>query len=328
MTQPASGPMPSDDAHRQARAWLRLFASSSVTEVDAQAFRRWLDADPAHKAAFNEVKQRWAVMKPAAGESLRAQPDLMASVAKSRVSRPQRRAFLGAVMGAAAVTGVAVLHPSASRWIGLDGWGADDRTAVGEQRTVMLAQQATVTLNTQTSIRRRHEGGGVVGIDLLSGEAAIDLLREDTRFSVTAGVGSATAQAGKFEVRYLADKICVTCLEGTVQVVHPTGQRSLGAHQQAIYDGKAISGVANVAPASVAAWRRGEIVFDRVRLADVLLEINRYRHGRVVLMNDAAQDKRVTGRFQIASLDDALSQLVSTFDLNARALPGGLLFLS
>jgi transmembrane sensor len=47
-----------------------------------------------------------------------------------------------------------------------------------------------------------------------------------------------------------------------------------------------------------------------------------------MLMNDAVRDNQVTGRFRIASLDAALSQLENTFDLNARSLPGGLLLLS
>lgn len=60
----------------------------------------------------------------------------------------------------------------------------------------------------------------------------------------------------------------------------------------------------------------------------MLSEINRYRPGRVVLMNQAVQNGPVSGRFLIASLDSALAQLQQMFDLHARRLPGGVLVLS
>lgn len=320
---------PTDDIRRQARAWLRLLASTTVTEVDAQAFRRWLDARASHKVAFNEVKHQWTVMRPAAGEYLRTRPDAMPSRSGAgRARQPSRRVFLGAAMGTAAVAAVAVALPPGGRWPSFTEWGADDRTVVGEQRIVTLAQRATVTLNTQTSIRRQSAHGQVVGFDLLAGEAAIDLLASESPFSVAAGAGTATARSGQFEVRFINGKVCVTCLSGGVRVAHPAGRRALTANQQMIYDSQAVSGIATVEPSATTAWRRGEIVFDQTRLSDVLVEINRYRSGRVMLMNAAARDNRVTGRFMIASLDAALAQLVNTFDLSARSLPGGLLLLS
>jgi transmembrane sensor len=319
----------SDALHQQARAWLRLLASANVTATDAEAFKRWLNTSTAHKAAFNEVKHRWAVMKPATGEYLRTRSG--AAAAHERTLRGPyfgRRAFLGAAVGAAAAAGVAVMYPPAGLWPSPAEWGADDRTAVGEQRTLTLAQGASVMLNTQTSIRRRTTDGQTSGIDLLTGEAAIDLPARRERFSVAAGAGRSVAESGRFEVRRLDGKVCVTCIEGSVQVEHPAGVRMLLARQQTVYDAVSVSGIANVEPADVSAWRRGQLVFNQARLVDVVAEINRYRSGRVVLMNDAARDNRVTGRFRIATLDAALSQLENTFDLNARSLPGGLLLLS
>ncbi|MCR6475154.1 DUF4880 domain-containing protein [Variovorax sp. ZS18.2.2] len=324
---------PSDALPAEARAWLRLLASGDVKASDAEAFKRWLHSSEAHRAAFNEAKQRWAAMKPLAGEFLRTRPAAAATHERALQGGRNfgRRAFLGAAASAAAmagVAGVAVVNSPGGLWPALGDGGADDRTAVGEQRALALAPRIQVTLNTQTRIRRESAAGQLTGIDLLSGEAAVDLLAEGGAFGVAAGTGRSLAHAGRFEVRHLEGKVCVTCIEGTVRIEHPAGVRALLAGQQAVYDAQSLSGIARVALENVSAWRRGELVFEQTRLAEVLAEINRYRAGRVLLMNSAAGDKRVSGRFRLASLDSALSQLEHTFGLRQRSLPGGLLLLS
>ncbi len=55
-------------------------------------------------------------------------------------------------------------------------------------------------------------------------------------FSVIAGAGRSLAESGRFEIRYLDGKVCVTCLEGSLRVEHPAGFRALQARQQMVYD--------------------------------------------------------------------------------------------
>jgi transmembrane sensor len=342
MNTPNDSGRPSDALQQEAQVWLRRMTSGEVTQWDAQAFRRWQSASPLHRSAFDEAKRQWQAMKPAIGILLAA--DSSASKqGKSALPRRQRerRAFLGAAIGAAAAAGAAaVVYPPFGLWPSVGEWNADYRTATGEQRTIALGDAVDVAMNTQTSIRRQMTGAQLVGVDLVAGEAAIDLRRAGKSFSVTAGVGRSIAesapsaqsaqskQSTRFEVRNLDGNICVTCLEGTVRVEHPGGKRLLQAQQQTTYDAHAIGGVTAVAAADVSAWRNGVLVFRQAPLADVIEEINRYRPGRVVLMADSLRDSAVSGRFPIASLDAVLLQIQHSFDLNARALPGGFLVLS
>lgn len=324
---------PSDELLQQAWAWLRLLNGGDVKPLDADGFKSWLQASDAHKAAFNAARLRWDVLKPVAGELLHAHRRTAGVHERTLrgASGPVfgRRAFLGAAVGAAAAAGVAVVYPPARLWPSLDEWGADLRTATGEQRSVRLAEQAQVTLNTQTSIRRQMTDEQVTGIDLLAGEAAIDLSAGGIRsFTVVAGAGRSQAKFGHFEVRNLDGKVCVSCIDGELRVEHPAGVRQLRALQQTVYDADSLSDVSGIEPARVSAWRRGELVFEQARLIDVIDEINRYRRGRVVLMNHAARNKPVSGKFFIATLDQTLAQLQYTFDLNARSLPGGFLVLT
>ncbi|WP_447772959.1 FecR family protein [Variovorax boronicumulans] len=325
----ARPPPTAEELQQQARVWLRLLTSTEVKEVDAEGFQRWLRTSPSHQAAFVQAKRRWEALKPMGMEFLRADPE--AATYHRRAMRgpvASRRAFLGAAVSAAAVAGIAVVHPPGGLWLAPAEWGADERTRIGEQRAVTLASRVQVTLNTQTSIRRHATDDEMAGIDLLNGEAAIDLPVAGQRFVVMAGTGCSVAESGRFEVRYLAGRACVSCLEGSVRVEHPAGVRRLQARQQTLYGIDAVGGIANVEPDTVSAWRQGALVFNEARLSEVLDEINRYRPGQVVLMKSAARDYRISGRFLIASLDSALSQIQGMFDLHGRSLPAGLYILS
>lgn len=344
--------MPADDPghavpdvlREEARIWLGRLALAEVTQMDMQAFKRWQRSSPAHEVAFDEARRQWHAMKLAIDGGLRADPKAamryrqlaQGTPRTPRAMQPGRRAFLGAAMSAAAVAGVAVVaYPPLGLWPAPGAWGADERTATGEQRTLGLANHVRVTLNTQTSVRRETSASGeTTGIDLLAGEAAIDLqaMQESggRPFVVTAGAGRSSAQgASRFQVRHLhGSKVCVTCIEGSVQVAHAAGHKLLQARQQTVYDATSLGGVQAIEPTDLSAWRKGELVFRQTPLAQVLDEINRYRPGRVVLMADARRDSAVSGRFAIAVLDEALLQIQHSFDLRARALPGGLLVLS
>ncbi len=322
-------PSTAEELQQQARVWLRLLTSAEVKEVDAEGFQRWLRASPSHQAAFLEAKRRWEALKPMATEFLRVEPEVATYHQRAmRGPAVSRRAFLGAAVSAAAVAGVAVVHPPGGLWPTPGEWGADDRTVIGEQRAVTLASRVKVTLNTQTSIRRHAAGAEITGFDLLGGEAAIDLPAAGQPFIVIAGAGRSVAESGRFEVRYLAGKVCVSCLEGSVRVEHPAGVRRLQARQQTIYGAASVGSIASIEPDTVSAWRQGALVFNEVRLSEVVDEINRYRSGQVVLMKSSAQNYRVSGRFLIASLDSALSQIQGMFDLTGRSLPAGLYILS
>ncbi|GAA4339737.1 anti-sigma factor VreR [Pigmentiphaga soli] len=330
-------PTPSDrygdaerpDALRQdAHAWLVRMTSGRATRQDAQAFRRWRDASPRHQAAFEEARAQWRLLGPAVGNLLRS--DARAAACHRDAMRPRhggRRAFLGAATGAAAAA-AAVAYPPFRLWPAPGEWDADYRTATGEQRSLALAGRVNLVLNTRTSVRRVMRGEELVGLDLLAGETAVDLRQAGEAFGIAAGAGRSVAESGRFEVRYLDGKVCVTCIDGSVRVEHPGGRRQLQSGQQTVYDARTVGGTARVDTAEVSAWRRGELVFKRTPLWAVIDEINRYRPGRVLLMASSLRADTVTAHFRLDALDTALLQIRHTFDLTAQALPGGVLVLS
>ncbi|MGJ7616682.1 FecR family protein [Variovorax sp. GB4P3] len=316
------------DALKDAQAWVRKLASGHVSEWEAQAFKRWRDTDAAHLAAFREATRQWRLLESVSGRVLATNAEA-ARYHRKTVHRPRvgRRTFFAAAIGGAAAAGVAAYSPL-GLWPDAGQWGADYRTAVGEQREVSLDDRVTVAMNTRTSLRRLSERGQTVGVELLEGEAALEVREDAQAFRVVAGAGRVVAEAASFEVRYLDGRICVTCLHGRVRVEHPAGRRVLQARQFAVYDARAVSEIAAIEPDALSPWRQGELVFRQMPLPDVLHEINRYRPGRVMLVGDALRTKTVTARIKVTEIETALLQIQYSFDLSARSFPAGVLVLS
>src|SRR5215470_11287247 len=225
-----------DHLEREARAWLRRLTSGSATQSDAQAFRRWRAVSPLHEAAFADAQRWWKSLDPALAKVV-SRNDRLAQRAHTTDRRPVwgRRAFLGGAAGfAAAAAGAAIFAPYDLR-LRLDDWQADYRTAAGEQRQVAFNDHVSVEMNTLTSIARRNVDGRTVGMELISGEAAIDMSGSARRFIVTAGVGRSIANGGRFEVRYTGDSVCVSCVDGMLRVEHPSGARVLTGREQVTY---------------------------------------------------------------------------------------------
>lgn len=317
----------------QAHAWVRRLTSGTARESDAQALKHWCASSEAHAQAFKKAHQLWRELRPAAELAGAGDPELAALRAAPRPRQPHslpRRAFLGGALAAsaAAVTGVALMRPPLGLWPSVQEWQADYRTQTGERRRLALARDVTVEMNTRSSIAVRTLDGEAVGIELIDGEAAIDAMQSVRAFTVFAGVGRTEARDSRFEVRRTGGGVCVTCIEGVVQVAHTGSELALQAGQQVTYDNISLQAVRNFDPDDLQAWREGILRFREMALAQVLDEINRYRPGRVVLLGERLGAEPVSGRFHIHDLNKAIGQIQRRFRLKATSLPGGILVLS
>ncbi|MFY2605906.1 FecR family protein [Achromobacter ruhlandii] len=312
-----------------ARHWLLTLTSGAATEADAEAFRAWLRADPGHEAAFAEQRRLWQALGPAMRE------EAAARATTRRPSRSGRRAFLGGAVAASAA--YLAWRPPLGLWPGLDELGADYRTATGEQRRVALGDALELELNTQTriNVRSAAASAGAV-IELAAGEAEVRVGRQADAnpalpapvAQVVAGAGRVSAREALFNLRYLGGEASLCCLAGSVRLTHAQGTYEVGAGQELRYDDRRVMPPAKVNTEAVTAWRRGWLVFDRVPLADVVDELNRYRRGRLVLLNRQLGQRRVQARFALAQVADAEQLIRDAYGAEVIRLPGGVVLLS
>src|SRR4051812_12295973 len=96
-------PFPVSSAREAAAAWhLRFIERPDLRETLDEAFRRWLDADPRHPAAYAEVEAAWALAREAC-ES----PEVAAlrEQALARLPSRVRRHWIAAAAAMVAVIG-------------------------------------------------------------------------------------------------------------------------------------------------------------------------------------------------------------------------------
>lgn len=312
---------------RQAMRWVRRIDAGQMTHRDGDALRRWCQASPAHAAAFADARRQWQLLAQGGEQLLEQKPLASRPEIQPVPVQWQRRAFLGGAAATVAATATAMVFPPLGLWPSAREMRADYRTVAGEQRHLALGGDVDVELNTRTSIAVRQRGR-VAGIELIAGETAVDMADARLPFAVTAGAGRAVGARARFEVRHIAERVCVTCVQGLVQVAHPAGAVTLTARQQVSYDDQRLARVVNLDAARMPAWREGVLRFAETPLGEVVNEINRYRSGKLVLMASQLATRPVTGRFQLDALDKAIAQIQHSFGLTARHLPGGVVLLS
>lgn len=265
---------------RAATAWLVRLGSPMLDDADRRAFRDWLDADPAHGAAFDEVRRLW--------RGLDAPTAALRRVERRRVG--VRRLAAAAVL---LVTALAVAQL---------GSGADHATAEGEQVSVTLADGSRMALDGDSAADVRIDDGAR-RVELRRGRAFFEVAPDPTRPFVVAADGvEAVALGTAFVVDRRPGGVEVVVALGRVAVRDGTGaarELAPGERVEATAEGLGAPGAATLETAL--AWRRGLIVLivleDR-RLADVALELDRATGARVMIPQPSVRDLRLSGVFR------------------------------
>lgn len=307
-------PPDSDQARlrEEAIAWLVRVQSGDLTRGERSELAGWRKRTPANELAWREAEELWLGVEPLRGRSIpgsqpmqRERPvlPLRAICRRRRWSRPWAAASAAAVLAWAVA-----LYPPV-RWL------ADYSTGTGQTQTVSLEDGSTVALNTDTAIRVEFSGNRR-NIRLLSGEAVFKVAKDASRpFTVVAEHGSARAVGTEFLVRESDDGLDVAVLEGVVRMETGvlSGQALLTHHQRGSYrQGGTLRVDPSVAVENLTAWREGFITFDNTPLREALTQIDRYRPGEVLLLNEKLAEYRVSGVFRIGDLDQALHALGET----------------
>uniref|UniRef100_Q07N27 Putative FecR n=1 Tax=Rhodopseudomonas palustris (strain BisA53) TaxID=316055 RepID=Q07N27_RHOP5 len=311
---------------REAAEWILRLTSGEATKADLAALARWRASSVEHAAAFAEARSRWRLYGRALEQV--ARQDQAIPLAMSAPPRLiGRRAWIGGALAATAAAGAAVMvRPPLQLWPSVGELAADHRTATGEQRRLTLSDQVTLDMNTQTSLNLRAAIDQGERIELIAGEAAIST--RSRTVELVAADGRALAEAAAFTVRRVGAEVSVSCLSGTVRVERGQQSASLAPSQQVSYSLHGLSTKTGIDIATAKGWLEGDLFFHDEPLSRVVDEVNRYRPGRIILMNAALGQRRITAHFKLNRLDVVISQLRGSLGARIASLPGGVVVVS
>ncbi|WP_081598879.1 FecR family protein [Tistrella mobilis] len=295
-----SGTRPSADLLAVAADWLVRLEAAPGDQALGRAFRAWCAADPAHAAAFAEVRRSWLAVP----EGLAA----MAPPPRVVTRRPRRGRWAAGLTGLAVAAGLAVmLLPGLALRM-----TADAATGVGELRLVTLADGSRMRLAPLSAADMQLDGNHRRVI-LRRGEAFFDVVSDAGRpFVVQAGGVQVTVTGTGFEVDRDDDRVTVAVRSGTVRVEGPgvsAVQLSPGEMVEIATDGSApIRG--RIAPDAVALWQDGRLFVDGATVGEVVARLRAYTPGLIIVADDALADREVTGLYDLRDPQAALSALM------------------
>ncbi|MBV4465213.1 transmembrane sensor [Pseudomonas sp. F-14 TE3623] len=299
---PASSKPVSAQVLDAAIAWQLSLDSGNA--VEREEFAKWHAAHEEHARAWRQLgmlDQRFSVANGPARTAL----------LQSRESIRRRVRKLGSGLASiVAVIGLALF--AGDRYLPIDYWLADQRTATGEQRTLRLTDGTLINLNTHSAVDVRFDEKQRL-IVLQEGEILVETGHGDARpFIVETREGSMRALGTRFLVKREEEGTRLSVLKSAV-AAHP--ESSL--EEQILREGQQVlmrsNGLGPIIALNLGAdaWTRGMLVVDNARLEDLVEELGRYRRGHLGVTPEIA-DLRITGSFPLNDTDKALSALLPT----------------
>jgi transmembrane sensor len=187
------------------------------------------------------------------------------------------------------------------------------KTAVGEQRTVTLADGSKVTLNTGTEIVVDYSTRARL-VRLVRGQALFDVAHAaDRPFSVVVAGRKVTALGTLFEVRLDKDRLRVTLLRGRVRVDEQSAVDAAATKMPAptfLAPGEQFSSATGLAPVVQSVdveqqllWRQSLVEFDDAPIGDAIAELNRYSASPIVVRDPRVADMRISGIVKTGDAD-------------------------
>jgi len=203
-------------------------------------------------------------------------------------------------------------------------WSADYRTDVGQRRELTLADGSRITLNTETAIDVVFDDRQRL-IHLREGEilvqTAVDTATLPRPFLISTRQGRMQALGTRFTVRELSPRTHLAVLDGAVSVILADNRQTppliVNAGQRTDFSSQTF-GSLTPTDRDIGSWTQGMLMADKMRLADFVAELTRYRRG-FLRCDPSIADLRISGAFPISDTDRTLNMLVHTYPVLANS---------
>lgn len=307
---------------------------------EEEQFTAWLESDPVHRKAYEEVTRSWEI----AGEA-GSDPDLISMRSEALMMRPEHRREYPRLWGALAtaamlllvMSGVYIADPLFPHRA-MQSFEQNDvvlRTGIGERATATLEDGSSVVLNTNSTLEVNYSKSRR-DVRLLEGQVLFKVAHDaDRPFVVFARDRQIVALGTKFEVRLDGSSVRVALLKGKVRVqpldsAVPPSSEKVGVSRSAaiLSPGEQLlvssGGEMTVKSANVedlVSWKTGRIRFDDTPLAEAVAEMNRYSRTPIVIADPAIAKLRISGAFRTGQSRSFAEAVTDAFPVEAEHGP-------
>jgi transmembrane sensor len=321
----------------EAATWFLECRSGDLDEMGRHEFDSWLKRSPEHVSAYLEVAAIWSEgpaldplrkwdaetllaeakkdeghVVPMPGSSAVREPEETVPVQVARSpTRGAARYRLRPLALAASVAALAAVG-ALLVWIALS--SAVYSTAIGEQRSIELADGSTVSMNSKSKIRVWYSKTERT-VDLIEGQALFHVAKDHARPFIVRVDGMRVRAVGtQFDVYERRAGTVVTVLEGEVAVlaqppaeapqVRNTTAPTRNPTPIAVSAGEQLTVTPKVAKksehanvAAATAWTQRQIVFESATLTEVAEEFNRYNDRQIITEDQGLDGFHISGVF-------------------------------
>lgn len=315
----------------QADYWLALLNSPLVTEQRQRDFQRWLN-NPQNKAAWQTAQRFWQQLDSLSIEQVEQLEQRFSAPTQTlgvKITTKQKstppRFLMPWLMPTFACLVLAILLNTAFQ----SGYFADYHTVQGEQQQIQLSDGSSVLLNTSSSLSVNYSAQRRTVT--LHGEAYFSVAADANRpFTVETETGEVTALGTAFDVSALNHALTVTVYQHAVRVAFKQGTtiERLQQGEQVAYQHQAVGAVSQVNLKHAKAWQEHRLIFANQPLQTVIGELNRYRSGKIVILDSQLAARRVTGVFDSQDTESALATIEKTLVVKELRLTDWLVVLT
>lgn len=306
--------------------WLARRQEPASPDVE-RAFAVWLDADPRHRIAYAQAERHWQDSSLLADSDVGRTRKLVRAPFLMRHSTHVAAASLGVVV-LLGIGGVGLLRYESPLELVSPAQAATYETALGEIRTISLADGSQLTLDTATRVRITFSASERK-VSLERGRARFRVAPDGKRpFTVTIPGGTVVARSTLFDVSVESGSPVVAVIEGRVDLTSTSDAafrpaRTLAAGQTA---DMVNADTPRPTLSTETQWVSGMLALDGGPLGEAVAAINRYNRIQIRLAEPELARLSVAGAFQVRNPDAFARAVAATFGLGIdRSDPGVLL---
>lgn len=325
-----------DVVMEDAASWMALLDSERSTEADRIGFARWLDEDPTHRWAFEELSEVWARLRTLSDIEPLLEQDKVVRLPSATPSIPHAGSSPTPVPQRdwSAAAAIAIVALGVSAHMALSPASETFVTDIGESRSIVLTDGSTLEMNSRTTMEivindQKRE------VHLNSGEAVFHVADDQRPFVVLTDLGSIAALGTTFNVDVSNDVLEVSVIEGKVAVTASDAPLPLTEYDNDIgvrfASEVALLGEGEWLEVSGSnykqqllgteefrkrlSWRNGVVVFENQPLLVVVQEMRRYTHVSIHVADSELSDLRISGRFETGNERKFLAQLNEKYNI-------------